>query len=107
MKNFIIVTILSLFLLFVLGYILYAGYSLFKERSNIKKAWTSTDPFARRSFIAGLLLFISIPALKEHPSHDWYFAKVLLEILPAVASGLFVAGLIEFFRELHNLHNRN
>ena len=79
--------ILSLFLLFVLGYILYAGYSLFKEWPNIRKAWISTDPFARRSFIAGLLLSVSIPALKEHPAHDWYFAKELLEILPAVGSG--------------------
>ncbi len=70
MKNFIIVTILSLFLLFVLGYVLYVAYSLFKERSNIKKAWNSTDPFARRSFISGLSLFVSIPALKEHPAHD-------------------------------------
>jgi len=90
MKNFIIITILSLFLVFVLGYTLYAGYLLFKEWPSIRKAWTSTDPFARRAFIVGLLLFVSVPALKEHPAHDWYFAKVLLEILPAVASGLFV-----------------
>jgi hypothetical protein len=96
------VAILSLVLLFAFGYIFYALYSIFKEWPTIKKTWKATQPFARRAFTSGLLLFISIPALKEHPANDWYLAKVCLEIFPAIASGLFVAGLLEFFKKLHN-----
>ena len=55
----------------------------------------------------GLSFFVFIPALKDHPASEWYAAKVVIEILPALAGSFFVAGVIAFMRQVHELRQRS
>ncbi|PCJ14506.1 MAG: hypothetical protein COB04_15195 [Gammaproteobacteria bacterium] len=72
-----------------------------KDWPIISDAWGKTEAFEKRLLYMGLSLFVFIPALKEHPASSWYISKVIIEILPAMAGSLFVAGILAFMRQVH------
>lgn len=99
--------ILSVILLTCIGgFAAFFAYSVRDLRRNwplITKAWKQMEAFERGFMPMGLTLFVLFPALQDHPAADWYFARVVMEVLPALAGGLFVAGVIAFSRQVHEL----
>lgn len=95
----------SAFAIVVLGLAIYfcvmAARDFKKNFPRYKGIWKSMESFERHLFNGGLWLFFAIPIVKNHKSGDVYLVQVLTEILPALASGMFLAGIIAFIRELH------
>lgn len=66
-------------------------------------AWKKMESFEKYLLYMGFSLFIFIPAFKDHPSSNLYFAKVIIEILPALAGSFFVAGILAFMKQVHEI----
>lgn len=102
--------ILSIILLVtIVGFFVFLAYSVRDIRRNwplITMAWNQMEAFERGFMPMGLTLFVFVPALQDHPAADWYFARVVIEVLPALAGGLFVAGVIAFSRQVHELREK-
>jgi len=97
----------GLFLLLLLITIfIYFVFSFFKIKQDwplYSEAWDLMNVLEKNMLSIGLLIFIFIPALKSHPSADWFFAKFMLEILPVLASAFFVVGILAFMKQVHKL----
>ncbi len=65
------------------------------------------EAFEKRLLYMGLPLFVFIPALKDHPAEDWYVARVVIEILPALAGSFLVAGVLAFMRQVHEVRQES
>ncbi len=97
------IVLLSAFLLFVLGYFVWGLWVIVSRVPAFRAAWRRTDQTARFAFNLGGLLFFTIPVIKNHPAHDAYAVQVIVEMLPAVAGGLFVAGLLALMQQLRQV----
>ncbi|OAM96912.1 hypothetical protein [Vibrio europaeus] len=65
------------------------------------------ESFEKRLLPMGLLLFILIPALKDHAAADTYIPRVLIEILPGLAGSFFVAGVLSYMKQVHDIKSGN
>ena len=72
----------------------------------VSGAWKQMEAFEKRLLYMGLSMFVFIPALKDHPASTWYVARVAIEILPALAGSFFVAGVLAFMRQMHEIRNK-
>jgi hypothetical protein len=106
MNNIIYVVLVAIMILFLWACI----DSTIKAKRNwhkIKKAWGNTGFFEKKLLYLGVLFFIFVPAFREHPSASYYSSKVIIEILPALASSFLVVGIIGFMRNLHDINQEN
>lgn len=84
-----------------LGYLVYAAFDLVRDFPRFRRVWNRMPNFEKHLTKAGLLMFLPLPLLK---ASDWakdYVFAVIIEMLPAIAGGFFVAGIIAFVREFH------
>jgi len=93
--------ILVLFALLVIESFFFLVRSLWKDKEIFFASWKEMKSFERTCLQVGLLLYITIPLLKEHPSKDSYVAKVLIDIFTALAGALFVLGALAFLKYAH------
>ena len=100
MAYYLLTTLLLIFSLLVCLSFIHMVIHLKRDWPTTSKAWKQMEPFEKSLFYIGLIFFISIPVLKEHPAASLYFAKVLIEILPALAGSFFVAGVLAFMRQV-------
>jgi len=99
---------LNIFLLCMFGLIVWTFIDgliqLKKHWPKVKKSWQRTDVFEKKLLYIGSMLFLALPAFKGHPSADYYSTKVIVEVLPALASSFFVVGVIGFMRNAHEVN---
>lgn len=95
----------TLIIILLAGFIftVWSVVEFIKDWSVVSKAWQQMDTFEKRLLYMGLSLFVFIPALKHHPAADWYIAKVIIEMLPVLAGGFFVTGVLGFMRQVHKV----
>ena len=107
MSYFIASAILILILLVNVGFIVYSVIEFKRDWPIVSNAWSQMEAFEKRLLYMGLSLFVFIPALKDHPSAEWYASKVVIEILPALAGSFLVAGVLAFMRQVHEIRQQN
>ena len=103
--------LISFFLIFIITVLLCLfSHSIIQLKHDwplVKEAWSQMDRLEKNMLIIGFLIFILIPSIKSHPSSDWYITQVALDILPALAGSLFVAGVISFMKQSHRIKNNS
>jgi uncharacterized membrane protein YraQ (UPF0718 family) len=95
--------ILGLILLVIIGLFSHSLIQLKREWPLVKEAWIQMNIFEKNLLKIGVYIFIFIPLLKSHPSANWYFAQILIEILPVLAGSFFVVGVISFMKQAHKI----
>ena len=95
------------YIVFVIGYLAWGILDIVRNAPKFHYAWRLTDETSRFSFNLGWMLFLVIPMVRNLFGRDHYLAQVLLEILPAVAGGLFVAGLLALMTQLREVERMN
>ena len=93
--------VLLAFISLVLGSFFFLSRSLWQDRKMFVASWKEMTSFEQISLQVGLLLYIAIPFLKEHPSRDTYLAQVSIDILTALSGALFVLGALAFLKYAH------
>ncbi|MDC5855954.1 hypothetical protein [Vibrio europaeus] len=96
--TFVVVVIFALIPIVYLGFNL---WELYKSFPKVKAVWSRLARFEQHLFLMGLMLFLPIPMLKNSEFKDVYVFQLFIEAFPAMAGGMFVAGLIAYVRELH------
>lgn len=95
-----------IFILLVILSFFFLVRSLWKDKEIYFASWKEMTSFEKICLKLGLLLYITIPLIKEHPSKDSYIAKVSIEIFTALAGALFVLGALAFLKYAHE-HNKS
>lgn len=95
-----------IFILLVILSFFFLVRSLWKDKEIYFASWKEMTSFEKICLELGLLLYITIPLIKEHPSKDSYIAKVSIEIFTALAGALFVLGALAFLKYAHE-HNKS
>ncbi len=54
----------------------------------------------------GLLFCVVIPSLEDHGAANSYVGRVILEVMPALASGTLVPGVIALMRQVNRVRRR-
>lgn len=98
---------LAILIIILLANVVFIVWSARKDWSIVSGAWRQMESFEKRLLYMGLSLFVFIPALKDHPASEWYFAKVVIEVLPVLAGSFLVAGVIAFMRQVHGTRQRS
>ncbi|MCG5526362.1 hypothetical protein LRB11_15735 [Ectothiorhodospira haloalkaliphila] len=93
--------ILLVFVLLVLGSFFFLARSLWQDKEMFFGSWKEMTSFEKISLKVGLILYVAIPFLKEHPSKDWYVTQISIDILTALAGALFVLGALAFLKYAH------
>ena len=91
----------------ILAVIVSSIVDFYRDWPILSTAWSRMELFEKRLFYIGISFFILIPALKDHPAANTYISRVLIEILAALAGSFFVAGVVSFMRQVHDIRNRN
>ena len=99
--------ILVVFVLGILISFTFLVRALWKDKRMFFDSWRKMSSFEKISLKIGLLLYVTIPILKEHPSKDSYITKVSIDIFTALASALFVLGVLAFLKYAHEQNNSN
>ena len=99
--------VLVLFFLLVIGSFFFLARSLWKDKEMFFLSWKEMTSFERICLKTGLLLYITIPFLKDHPSNESYIAKVSIDIFTALAGALFVLGALAFLKYAHEHSKSN
>jgi hypothetical protein len=97
-------------LLIFLANIIFIFWSIFQLKKDwpvIFSAWKQMETFEKTLLSIGFSFFVCVPILKEHPASDWYLVKVMIEIFPAMAGGFFVAGVLAFMRQVHDIRKKD
>lgn len=89
------------------AFIAWSVYEFRRDWPVTSNAWRKMEAFEKRLLYMGLSLFVFIPALKDHPAADWYIARVVIEILPALAGSFLVAGVLAFMRQMHEVRQQS
>ena len=77
----------------------------YKNRVLFVNSWQKMATFEKYSLKIGLGLFFVVPLLKQHPSKDSYITMVLTDLCSALASALFILGMLVFLKYAHELQN--
>ena len=96
--TFVVVVIFALIPVVYVGFNL---WELYKSFPKVKAVWSKLARFEQHLFLMGLMLFLPIPLIKNSEFKDVYVFELFIEAFPAMAGGMFVAGLIAYVRELH------
>ncbi|MEP4891827.1 MAG: hypothetical protein ABJV04_17530 [Aliiglaciecola sp.] len=107
MWHYIASGILIVIVIANLFFIVWSALEFKKDWPIISESWKQMEAFEKRLLYMGLTFFIAIPALKDHSANDFYVVKVLIEILPALAGSFFVAGVLAFMRQVHEVRGSN
>jgi len=99
--------VLMLFVLLIIGSFLFLVRSLWKDKEMLFTSWKEMASFEKICLKTGLLLYVTIPFLKEHPSNESYIAKVSIDIFTALAGALFVLGALAFLKYVHEHSKSN
>ncbi len=79
-----------------------AFVDIYKNYPKTKLVWKRLASFERHLFKIGVMLSCTIPLVKESMNNSNYISKVLAELFPAIATSVFIVGLVAFVRELHD-----
>jgi len=101
--DFLFGIFLLLLLIVIFIFFVYSFFQIKQDGPLYREAWGLMNVLEKNMLSIGVLIFIFIPALKSHPSADWFFASFMLEILPALATGFFVVGILAFMKQVHKL----
>lgn len=101
------ITVLAFLVLLPFLYIGWAVYQLKKDSLKIRRVWDMLDKFDQYSIKVGLLLLIPVPILKSSVYNSDYLIVFLIELLPAVATGFFVNGVIAYAKAMHAYNSGN
>lgn len=105
--NYLLVSIILVsIILAIVVFIIRSVFEFKRDWPIIKSAWLQMEAFEKRLLYMGLLMFFFIPALKDHPASEWYVARIAIEILPALAGSFFVAGILAFMRQVHEIRQK-
>jgi len=88
-------------------YIGWAAFQLKKEFPEISHVWNCLKSFDKFSIKIGFILIIPVPALKSSPYHDEYLASLAIELLPAIATGFLVNGVIVYAKTMHKFNEKD
>lgn len=93
--------ILLAFILLLGGSFFFLATSLWQDRKMFVASWKEMTSFEKISLKVGLLIYVVIPFLKEHPSRGTYLTQVSIGILTALAEALFVLEVLAFLKYAH------
>ncbi len=99
--------ILAVLILVILISFIFLARALWKDKRMFFESWRKMSSFEKISLEIGLLFYVVIPILKENPSKDSYISKVSIDIFTALASALFVLGVLAFLKYAHEQNNSN
>ena len=99
--------VLVLFVLLIIGSFFFLARSLWKDKEMFFASWKEMTSFEKICLKIGLLFYVIIPFLKEHPSNESYIAKVSIDIFSALAGALFVLGALAFLKYAHEHSKSN
>ena len=100
---------IGILILIVILPFLYIGRAAFKLQQDFPKmseVWNKLKDFDKYSVKIGLVLIIPVPALKTSTFHEEYIVALIIEILPALATGFFVNGVIAYAKAMHNFNKQ-
>jgi len=99
--------LLILIVLLPFIYIGWAAFQLKKEFPRISHVWNKLKSFDKYSIKVGLVLIIPVPALKSSQYQGEYLASLIIELLPAIATGFLVNGVIAYAKAMHKYNEEN
>lgn len=99
--------ILVVFILVIIASPVFLARALWKDKRMFLESWREMSSFEKISLKIGLLLYVVIPILKEHPSKDSYVSKVSIDIFTALANALFILGVLAFLKYAHEKNKSN
>ncbi|GHF03070.1 hypothetical protein [Thalassotalea profundi] len=105
--SFTAVLLLALILLLPVVYFTWAFLSLKKDMPDISDVWKNLDSFNKYLIKMGLVLLIPVPYLKSIPEKDLYPVAFCIELLPALATGFFVTGVIAYSKAMYDHKQKN
>lgn len=76
------------------------------DSPKIRQAWHSIGSFNQYLIKMGFVLLIPVPYLKGLPEKDFYPVALIIELLPAVATGFFVGGLLAYSKAMHAINQK-
>ncbi|MCK0746343.1 hypothetical protein [Chromohalobacter nigrandesensis] len=98
--------VITLFLAIPVTYFSWALFKLKQSSPKIRQAWLTIGSFNQYLIKMGFVLLIPVPYLKGLPERDVYAVAFITELLPAVATGFFVGGLIAYSKAMHEINEK-